>query len=174
MAPLRLRIAHMPRLPTFPDDDEVIGAELWRELTSRLQKGAPRPTLFVFSGEQVQIVDLAPFLTGQTDLHRAISSFAALPDTVALAASGVMTRRNRGRDIGKFAVGFVEWSDGRWWSCTRSTESQGIPVGDAEDEINRAVDGAAKPAGLGGWFSRARFENLTISLKRHDEAGDAN
>ena len=169
MESLRLRISHAPRLPTFPLDDEALGAELWRELTVRRQRGEPRPTLFVFSADEAQIVDLAPILARGGDVHRGISSFAAIEGASALAATGTMTRAVKGRITGRFAVAFIEWADGRWWCCTRALESGGMQVADAEDEISRAIDGAPRPAGLGSWFGRMRFEGLTISLKRQEE-----
>jgi hypothetical protein len=50
-------------------------------------------------------------------------------------------------------------------------ESRGSPVGDARDEVEQAVEGAAKPQGLGSWFSRARFEGLTLRMA--SEPGEA-
>jgi hypothetical protein len=48
-----------------------------------------------------------------------------------------------------------------------------MPVADADDEICRAVDGAPKPAGLGNWFSRMRYEGITINLRKHEEPDEA-
>jgi hypothetical protein len=169
MPTVRLRVAHLPRLPTFPLDDDALGAELWRELSARLAKGAPRPTLLAFWSDRAQVVDLAPLLAPGTDVHRAISSFAGQPGIEALATSSVMIQRQHGRETGRNAVVFVEWPDGRWWSCTRRLESGGLRVADAHDEVERAIDGAAKPHGLGSWFSRARFEGLQVRMEPSPE-----
>jgi hypothetical protein len=115
---------------------------------------------------------VAPILAASPDQHRAIAAFASQAGARALAIAGVLGRRNRGALVGRDAVVFVEWPDGRWWWCRRALGVPGAPAVDAIDTVERAVEGAAKPGGLGGWFGRARFEQLRVRLE--GEANDVN
>lgn len=164
MPALRVRLAHAPRDPDFPrGDDDALGLALWDRLGRALLQGPPRPALITLFPEVAQVVDLPPILHAGGDVHRAIAAFASQPEAEALAAAGVMVRRREGRPLGRFAMVFVEWPDGRWWSCARPLDAAGQPVVGVPDDLQRAVDGAPKPGGLGAWFRRARFEGLRLS-----------
>jgi hypothetical protein len=165
---LSLRIDHLERSDDFPQDDDALGTALWRRLRAQLPRGVPRPLLLVLFERSVQVVDLPPILRSGQDVHRACSAFASQPGAEALAAVGVMTRRRREEVLGQFAVAFVEWPDGRWWCCTRPLDPLGRPVERSEDDVQRAIDGAAKPGGLGAWFRRARYEQLTLRIEAPD------
>ncbi len=165
MAKFKVRLTHVPRDPTFPRADDALGVHLWSMLVAKLEGGPPRPALFTFFAEAVQIVDVAPLVAPGIDVHHAFSAFASQPDAEAMAALGVMVRRQHNKVVGQFAVAFIEWPDGRWWSCSRPLNPAGQPLEGAEDDIQRAVDGAPKPGGLGAWFRRARFEGITLKLE---------
>ncbi len=187
---IRLRISHGPRVPRFPtEDDEALGTTLFGMLIEKLAVGVPRPASFVFWQDRVQIIDLPPLLA-VVDPHRAISSLTAQGGVEAMAVLGVLTRQQRPpRGVSpmsrgpwgpppsppqRFAVGFVEWNDGRWWLATRALGSEGALIDDVGEDIVRAVDGASRPGGLGGWFARARFEGLQIRIEPHGEGGMVN
>ncbi|MBM4390228.1 MAG: hypothetical protein FJ090_03830 [Deltaproteobacteria bacterium] len=161
---MKLRISHLSRQPRFCGDDDALGAEVWSELDRHLQRGVPRPAVLTIFPEVVQVVDLSPLLIAVPDHHRAVSSFASQNGAEAIALAGVLLRRRAGAVLGRDAVVFIEWSDGRWWWCRRPLGVPGTPVADADDTVERAVEGAAKPMGLGGWFGRARFEQMRIQL----------
>lgn len=171
---IRLRIAHGPRGERFPADDDALGRALFGMLVERLQVGVPRPTAFVFWSDRVQIVDLPPLLAAPGDAHRHVASLTAQEGAEAMALLGVLTRRGRGIPPRRFAVGFVEWSDGRWWFAVRPVTDAGRLLDDVGEEVHRAVEGAPRPGGLGGWFSRARFEGLQIRIEPHGEGGMVN
>lgn len=164
MPTIKLRLAHAARDPDFPADDDALGASLWRMLVSKLPRGVPRPALFTLFPEAAQIVDMPPILAAGVDVHQATASFASQPGVEALATVGVMTRRRGAQVLGRFAIAFVEWPDGRWWCSAHPLDSAGQLMEGVETDLTRAVDGAPKPAGLGAWFRRARFEGLTLKL----------
>ncbi len=164
MLKLSLSIQHLPRDDAFPGDDDALGGALWSRLRGQLPRGVPRPVLLTVFAESVQVVDLPPILASGHDVHRACAAFASQEGAEALAAVGVMTRRRGAAALGQFAVAFVEWADGRWWCCTRPLDPLGRPLEGSEDDVQRAVDGASKPGGLGAWFRRARFEQLHIRI----------
>ncbi len=160
---LRVRVAHAERAGVYPrDDDDALGLALWGRLCAAIPHGMPRPALFTFFPEVAQIVDLPPVLAAGGDVHRAIAAFASQPEAEAIAAAGVMVRRRQGRVVGRAAMVFLEWPDGRWWACAHPLDGEGQFVAQVPDDLQRAVDGAPKPAGLGAWFRRARFEGLSL------------
>lgn len=164
MARLHLRIQHLERDAAFPHDGDALGEALWARLRSELPRGVPRPALLTLFSESVQVIDLLPILRSGQDVHRACAAFASQEGAQALAAVGVMNRRRAGTVLGHFGVAFVEWPDGRWWCCTRPLDPLGRPLEGSEDDVQRAVDGAAKPGGLGAWFRRARYEQLNVRI----------
>ncbi len=169
MTRVRVRLAHAPRDPDFPDGDDALGTAVWGRLVQAVGKGPVRPMLVAVFAEVAQLVDLPPVLAAG-DPHRGIAAFASQPGAVALAAAGVMVRRNGGRVVGRFAMVFIEWPDGRWWSCDHPLDAEGALLSGVEADVQRAVDGAPKPGGLGGWFRRARFEQLALKW----EGGEVN
>ncbi len=172
MSGIRVRVAHLPRSPRFVGSDDAIGGEMWRELCSHLDRGVPRPAVLSVFDEVVQVVDVAPVLVATPDQHRALAAFASQEGSLAIAIAGVLTRRQRGVVVGRDAMVFLEWPDGRWWWSRRPVGLPGAHRVDAEDVVERAVDGSPKPVGLGGWYGRARFEQ--IRLKLESQGNDVN
>jgi hypothetical protein len=164
VARFSVRIQTLPRDEQFPPGDDALGGALWSRLRGQLPRAVPRPLLLTLFESTVQVVDLPPILASGQDIHRACSAFASQPGAEALAAVGVMTRRRGEVVVGQFAVAFVEWPDGRWWSCTRPLDPLARPLDGSEDDVQRAVEGASKPGGLGAWFRRARYEQLTLRI----------
>lgn len=153
--------------------DDALGLAVMRLLMGAFGAGAPPPAAVLFGGEHVHIVELLPLLrAGEALDGRGVSGLASVPDVVAMAVVGVFTRSGPGAAPTRYAVAFVEWSDGRWWLGRRSVvEADGAvqlnPL--AEVEVERAVDGAGKPRGLGGWFRRVRVEGLSARLSPRAE-----
>lgn len=165
MSGVRVRVAHLPRVPRFAGSDDDVGHEMWRELVSHLGRGLPRPAVLSLFDEVVQVVDVAPILVASPDQHRAVAAFASQEGSLAIAIAGVLTRRQRGVLVGRDAMVFIEWPDGRWWWARRGLGLPERPLVDADDVVERAVDGAAKPVGLGGWYGRARYEQIRLRLE---------
>jgi hypothetical protein len=165
---IRIRLGIQARSGLYPAPgaaEEVLGLRLLRLLKDRIAGGLPRPSLFLFYDEVVQVVDLSPILRIQGDIHRAISSFSTLEGVEVMGLVGVLDKRLKGVVVQQVAAVFLEWPDGRWWfGCLP------LPLEGAEPEIQAASQGAGKPSGLGGWFSRARFEKLQIRLEPTDSS----
>lgn len=170
---LQLRIATLPRA-AFPRDDDALGNALLDELFARLARGPAAPSLLVFEADRVLAVDVREALRSLRHpalVHRFVATFAGMPGVEAVGAVGPMRRGvpaappaapTKGVPLGG---AFLEWPDGRWWGGWRPLDDDGRPMATDSDDIQRAVDGAPRPAGLGGWFSRARFEGLCAHLR---------
>jgi len=149
--------------------DDALGLAVWRMLAEALQRGMPPPAVLLLTAEHAHLVDIVPLLKQGEKLDgRGVAGFASIEGVEAMAAVGVLTRRHRGVPSGRFGLAFLEWPDGRWWLGRRAmAEAEGgRPALDplAEVEVERAVDGASKPGGLGGWFRRVRLEGLRAEL----------
>jgi hypothetical protein len=166
-------VAEVPRRPRFPDEDDALGATLFGMLAERLPVGIPRPAAFVFAEEAVRIVDFTPVLTARADLHRFLAGLTTLEGTDVLGVLGVLRRTQPGRPPARVASAFLEWPDGRWSHHARQLDGDGQLAG-LEVEVQRAVEGLARPGGLGGWWSRGRFEGLRMRLQPYGEGGMVN
>jgi hypothetical protein len=167
---LNLRIATLPRAPDFPREDDALGRALLERLFARLARGPVAPGLIVLESERALAIDVRPALAALRHpalVHRFVSSLAGMPGVEAIAAVGPMRRGARGPSEQGQPVGgaFVEWADGRWWGGWRPLDDTGRPMPTDSDDMLRAVDGHSRPGGLGGWFSRARFEGLAARLE---------
>jgi hypothetical protein len=162
-----------PAVDATPDElrapDDALGLAVWRMLAEALERGVPPPAVLLLTAEHAHLVDIVPLLKDGEKLDgRGVAGFASVEGVEAMAAVGVLTRRHRGVPSGRFALAFLEWPDGRWWLGRRAVvEAEGPrlvldPL--AEVEVERAVDGASKPGGLGGWFRRVRLEGLRAEL----------
>ncbi len=171
---LTLQVATLPRLPDFPADDEPLGRAVLERLLARLRRGRVAPTLIVLYPDRALALDLRPILAvvrTPVELHRHVAAFAGMPGVEAVGVVGLLRRRVRpadgdaGPDAPELVAGaFLEWSDGRWWCAIRPVDEDARPMPTDVDGVTRAVDGAARPGGLGGWFGRARFEGLRAHL----------
>ena len=179
MNSIRLTIQTRARTLFYPAEDDALGHRLMGLLLERLRpprtenaaRRPPRPALFLFSADVVRIIDLLPLLQVGGDVHRAISSFAALDGVEAIALVGILDRRRASdlpasdrRAVERVAACFIEWADGRWWLGNSALDGQLQSVTEAV-AVDRAVDRAPRPGGLGNWFSRARFQQLRIRLQ---------
>ena len=174
----RLRMARGPRdLARFPRAplragegdgaaaDDALGEGVFAAVLDALRRGLPRPALLAFFAEEVEQVDIAP-LASADPAHRE-RMLAALaggrPGVEAVALVGVLQVRS-GRAGGRAAVAFVEWPDNRWWTAWRFIDEARRPLGEAA-VVRRAVDGWPRPNGVGGWFARARREQLRLNRR---------
>lgn len=153
--------------------DDALGLAVMRLVMGAFAGGAPPPAAMLFTDEQVHIVELLPLLrAGEPMDGRGVAGLASVPDVACMAVVGVFTRSGPGVAPTRHAVAFVEWPDGRWWLGRRVVvEDAGQVRLDAlaEVEIERAIDGAGKPRGLGGWFRRVRVEGLAARLTPRSE-----
>lgn len=146
-----------------------MGRALAERLATRMLRGPVRPAAVILRADSVHILDLVPLLQSGRDVRRLVAGLAGGAGVEALALVGPMTRRFKGQPVERLAGVFVEWSDGRWWASFRPVDEHGRPIATDTDDVSRAVDGAARPHGLGGWFSLARFHDLRAELSGPEE-----
>ncbi len=164
MSGIRVRVTIARREPEFAaPDDESFGRVLLERVMKVAGRGPIAPAVLLL-GDDVRIVYAGPLLAAAKDRHRVLASLAGQPGVEAIAILGRFTQRQKGTEARALAGVFVEWPDGRWWASWRPVDSGGRLIPTDEDEVLRAVDGLSRPGGLGGWFSRARFEGLRAEL----------
>jgi hypothetical protein len=162
---IRVRVTVARRGEDLPTgDDDAFGRELLDRVLKAATRG-PLPPAVLLLGEEVRVVYVGPLLAAVKDRHRVIASLAGQPGVEAVAILGRFTQRQQGLEPRALAGVFIEWTDGRWWASWRPVEPSGRLIPTDEEEILRAVDGRSRPRGLGGWFSRARFEGLRADLR---------
>ena len=170
VARLKVRISVAPRAADFPAEDDALGEALMARVLAAEGKGFP-PALVVVRSEVVWTLDLRPFLKAGLPIGVVIASLAGMADVEAVAFLGGVTRRVAGEGEAERLAGvFVEWPDGRWWGCFQPVTAEARWVATDSREVLRARDGLARPRGLGGWFSRARFEGLRAQFDPAPEA----
>ncbi|MFZ5481471.1 MAG: hypothetical protein ACOZNI_32215 [Myxococcota bacterium] len=163
---MRVRVAVAPRGDEFPREDEALGRAMFARLVKRLERGPVAPAVIVLREDRAQIVDLRPMLARGRDAHRLVAALAGGEGVEAIAVVGIVNRRRRGAPaVERYGGVFVEWSDGRWWAAFRPLDDAMRLVPTDMDDVSRAVDGQARPGGLGGWFSRARFQGLRAEIR---------
>lgn len=167
--PVRVRIRTGVRdTERLPLDDSALGPALLEivEHATEQGRGLPAPAALVLFPDQVQQADLRPLATSKGDVHRFVASMTAQDDVLAVGIAGTLKLKWR-RDLEPMptlAV-FLEWPDGRWWSAMRPVPKRTLDPS-MRARIRMAEEGWPKPRGLGGWWSRARFERLQIKLTR--------
>lgn len=171
MSSLRTRVTQAARDPErFPtESDEALGQSLLARVEALVgEKKLPRPALLLLGPEQVTQVDLLPVQRAGANMHRFIAACTRVDlevDVVALV--GVMGLRlsKKSKQAVPAAMVFLERPDCRWWSAQRVLKdkqlSEELPV-----RLRRAEEGWPRPGGLGGWWSRGRYEGLELKLKR--------
>ena len=161
--PVRTRGTVGPRDPArFPADDKAIGPCLYGLVEAALtHKGLPRPAVLGLGTDHVEQYDLLPVVRCGADPHRFIAAVAGQDQLRLVALVGGVSMRARGRPPQQALLAFLEWPDGRWWSGLRPLHEQGLRE-DWPMQVRCAEDGDPRPPGLGGWWSRARFEQLRL------------
>ncbi len=168
---IRLKIGARPRQAAeFPFEDDALGVRLSEMVRTSLRRGVPPPTALVLREEQVEMIDLRPIVSAELSAHRFLAAAAGQPEVSAVALLAVLDVEERGRPLGKAGVVFVEWPDNRWWHGYTLLGARFRPLDDMPLVTRRAVDGLPRPSGFGGWFSRARYQRLSLSLQRIEPA----
>ncbi len=166
---IQLRVSVRQRDPVaFPAEDEALGARLSEMVLKALDRGVPPPALLVVRPAQVELLDLRPILGAGHSVQRFLASAAGQDEVEAVALLAVLNTLERGQPVGRAAVVFVEWPDNRWWHGYFLLNQGFKALEDMPQVVRRATDGTPRPAGLGGWFSKARFHRLKLQLRRLD------
>jgi len=134
---------------------------MWSTLAAAVAQGRPRPSLLVLWPEKIEQIDLHA-IEAHDRPAQLLAALAGRPDAACAAVAGVMALlRGRAAPVPAAAI-YIEWPDNRWWSAFCPLVAEGAP---GAPLIRRAVDGAPRPGGVGGWFARARREGLRLHLQ---------
>jgi len=174
MPVVNLRIQTLqPSEPWWPDED-VLGERLVKLVKNNLATGAPTTGLVV-RRETISRVPLKPFAEQKIGVKGVIAALArwddgeSMPDAVGVIGRVRWRRRNVQSGWSELAVVFIEWPDGRWWQWRGLLDADGLLLPES-DGIARAVDGLARPSGLGGWWTHARRHKPNLAFtKRSSE-----
>jgi len=168
---LQLRVHSGPRdHARLPSDDDALGDALFEQVRSATARGLPRPAVLVLDAQQVRQFDAVPLLQrAPFDQGRLLAAVGGQPDAECAALAGGLTLRTGGGPARAIVV-YLEWPDNRWWTAWQPLDGSGRPAGEGP-RVRRAVDGAPRPGGLGGWFSRARREGLRLRLEPQTPPG---
>ena len=116
--------------------------------------------------ELVERYDLPGIVQSGGDVHAFTAAVAGQAGVEVVAIVGVLgVARGRDRERLPGLCVFVEWPDGRWWNALRIVRDASLheemPV-----MIRTADEGYPRPGGLGGWWSRSRFQGLSLRISR--------
>jgi hypothetical protein len=166
MAGIRIRITTARRPPEYAPDvgDDALGRDLLGRVLKLVPNGPLPPAVMLLGAQDVRFLYVGPLFAAVKDHHRVVSSLAGLDGVEAVAVLGRFVQRQKGLEPRPLAGVFLEWPDGRWWASWRPLDERGRLLPTDEEEVLRAVDGRSRPGGLGGWFSRARFQGLRADL----------
>jgi len=170
---IRLKVGARPRDPVeFPPGDDTLGESLASMVLRSVSKGVPPPSALLLKPDHVEIIDLRPILQAGLSVHRFIAAATGQPEVEAVALLAVLDLEELGHPLGRGGSAFIEWPDNRWWHGYHLLGRSMRPVDDIPLVVRRALDGQPRPKGFGGWFSRARFQKLSLRLERVDRPDD--
>ena len=167
---IKLRSYQSPRdLSRFPREDAELGASVFRLIEQALDKGLPRPALFVFFEGQVDRFDLGPLMRRPRVVRdRMIAAIAGQREVECVALLGVLqVKRPNTNQVARGAVTFIEWPDNRWWTTWLPLGPDGAPHRPSL-EVRSAVEGFPRPGGVGGWFSLARRTGIRLHVAQRE------
>mgnify|MGYP001393860626 CR=1 FL=1 len=152
-------------LERFPVGDDALAEQLTDRVFEALKKGHPRPALLALFADRVMQYDLPALIAPEGSLASPmIAAVAGQSGVECLALVGTLRMRRKTKTEGVQALTvFIEWPDSRWAMSWRTVDKARAPLMD-QASFRCAVDGWPRPAGLGGWFSRARRQGLRLRL----------
>lgn len=169
MARVQLRIQSLsPREPWWPDED-ALGKRLADLVRSANAKGQAPTMGVVARRDRVQLVPLRPLAKAGLNLPMVLAALSrwdegeGIPEAVGLL--GRVRFRRAAETWSPLALVFLEWPDGRWWEWRGVLDGDGVLIADAQ-AVSRAVDGLARPSGLGGWWTMGRRRKPVLRLER--------
>ena len=176
--PTRIRVGVGPRdKARFPFEEDALGRALFGRLEEAIVAGQlPRPAVLALMETQITQFDILPLLKNGADVHRFVGAVAGQDLVEAVVSVGLVRvgSKHKQRANGPLAaMCFVEWPDSRWWGALRLLEGKQFRE-DWPAVFRCAVDGDPRPAGVGGWFSRARRENLRLNAQIQDTQSGLN
>lgn len=169
MPRLDLRVQTLrPEVPWWPDADSL-GDRLTDLVKRNLSRGAPT-TAIVVRREEVSLVPLRPFAEARMPIRAVLGGLArwnldAEPPEAVGVIGRVRWRTRRDKAWNELALVFLEWPDGSWWEWRGLLDASGELV-ETSEGVARAVDGLARPSGLGGWWTFARRNKPTLHFSK--------
>lgn len=162
--------------------DEALGRSLVDAVESALLRGGAPSAAIAVGRESVAIVPLWPLANaGLAWPGLVIGLCGGAPGDVgeieAVGVIGAFQRGGRGQPPIPVATVFLEWPDGRWWHWLGLLGDRRVPaddgsvrelrlVRDGTVDLRRAIDGDARPDGLGGWWSGYRRRPIRLQWRR--------
>ncbi len=153
-------------------DDDALGNRLVSATCGAVERGGAPAAAVAVRSTQFDIIPLLPLVQQQSPIPPFVAGLSTSPTEMGAAeAVGVMGtfrwRRDRSDAGVPIALVFLEWTDCRWWFWRALLQPEGEGLRLREDTETRAcaVDGDAKPLGLGGWWSLGRRSNVRIHLQ---------
>lgn len=173
MASLQLRI-HSSRWEGADLDDDALGEHLVGLVRDNLGAGgrAPGVALAVRRGE-IDLLPLDSVREAGIPMERFLAALtrARFEDRAPVDAVGLLgsftarAARPGARPSAPVVMAFLEWTDCRWWQWRALVDADYQLL--AESETRRAaIEGDAKPRGLGGWWSLGRRARPSMDLRR--------
>ena len=170
MDPIRFQVRSFP--PRDVVDDDALGEQLVDLTLRAVARGSAPPVVACVRERRVDLFPAVEVVrAGFSPNWFAATLTRATPDddgpVLAVGLLGTHQMRRRGEQEGvPIALVFLEWADCRWWSWRALVTADGRGLRDGSELRGRARDGVAKPARLGGWWSRGRRLNVTTHLDR--------
>lgn len=156
-----------PRPASTHADDDALGLWLVDALRGALAQGQAPPAAVIARSDRVEFLLVEPAAQVGLELPDLLAgmSRSRAPDVDYPEAVGLIGvfRKGEARDALPAALVFLEWPDCRWWSWSALLGVDGRLIPHSDERL-RAVDGAALPGGLGGWWSLGRRARLDVRL----------
>lgn len=158
--------------------DDALGEQLAAAVRSAHSRGGAPPAVFCATASFVHVIPLRPFVEARIGFPGVIASLTQdppigveAPEVVGMI--GTFMRHQTPGDAGiPVAIVFAEWTDGRWWHWRANPHGERPDDGAApplvDVDVLRAVDGLARPVGLGGWWTLARRTRVRARWTRSE------
>ena len=153
-------------LEKFPGIDDELGRSLFTEIHKRAFLGSLLPEFWLFYADRIECFDLRPSFA-YTPMNKMLL-LSAIAGREGIECAALLCTAKSDAAGTPSGVCFIEWPDNRWWMGTQLHKKGGGLLSE-HPIITRAVDGAPKPAHLGGWFSTARRLQIRLNIQSSDQ-----
>ncbi len=141
--------------------DDALGRHFVDLVRRAIDGGRAAAAVVVVRSDRFDLFELGPVLSEGLDVRMFVAALTRIEVDFAgpAEAVGVIGKfEARSGDGPAVPVGlvFLEWGDCRWWRWQAPLDPTTGHIRDDVSLISRATDGAARPGGLGGWWTLGR------------------